>query len=913
MAAVNPQDNSSLDQSIPKWKRELILRRRALSRTLPAGNASVKLTCPSVVTAVKQADQATPVEDAPGKYQRRVPTPPAVGKSSLEEVKADFLPPDRGSISSLAFAESPVVVSNMRLVELHADAGNDLMNGVGMGSNAVAVNSVKCWDRMGEEKLNKHRASNKTMNNSVVLSENNCAEDSDSDSSEELQYGPGIVNRLKDKYMSMTLRESQSRVTRTSFSSMRRAASLENMIDSDDRDIEKQPTKTQPRYTKKSDAPTDSSNKHSAPQHHRYRGITRGNDSMKRARSVETLLRYDNRTVTTGRPSARDAPSFDRVYKKQQTADSRKSAQLVKSLCKEDIVIVENKSKTDSSSVSEDKHVSKGSASPKVRSPSVASETESLPSDLVKQALKIFERRPDSETIAGKSLASNSAKASTNVSTSGSFAGAVSKPVLSPKPSPDKISHVSPARPSSPRKTPGNMEQALPPFSQKRGSTPETPPSPCRSPSNLTAQLGRLQSPSPTTEIYKLFSMNDSDLESSDASLSASGESKLDISSDSASAVEAIDGQARIISPDALENIRKCGMSERYHFVNNSVADKPKSHLPGVQLAVIPKTKAPVKAPVKSEPSSLQKVSPGVKSADSPQVQVKQVGIIKPMVTSKFTSNSFPNNREKEKNFKNREKSAEQNVIPINKHSDASARSSDTGKSQVENSASDIFPSRILRETKGPGLWDKKPASNELTYNFVNSKTSIPDYIPNDGLILRKTPVKPKPGESGYIRLSGSSDESSTDADADFVDDSPPSPCNVVFVGGNVLINGRSNMRKESKSRKMHISFNDSATTTFEYPSEASLMGDLATPVSGVSTPTGGSSLASYTPSKVVLGTEGFQLGVTRSLPNANQPVSTNQEPSQKEETEDTDPHLKPAEDGETMAWSEGNTADLLF
>ncbi|XP_049953892.1 uncharacterized protein LOC126470236 [Schistocerca serialis cubense] len=912
MAAVNPQDNSSLDQSIPKWKRELILRRRALSRTLPAGNASVKLTCPSVVTAVKQADQATLVEDVPGKYQRRVPTPPAASKGSVEEVKADFLPTDRGGISSLAFAESPVVVSNMRLVEPHADAGNDLMNGVGMGSSTVAVNSVKFWDRMGEEKLSKHRASNKTMSNSVVLSENNCVEDSDSDSSEELQYGPGIVNRLKDKYMSMTLRENQSRVTRTSFSNMRRAASLENLIDNEDRDIEKQQTKTQHRYTKKSDTPNDSSNKHSAPQHHRYRGITRGNDSMKRARSVETLLRYDNRTIS-GRSGARDLPSFDRVNKKQATVDSRKSAQFVKSLCKEDIVIVENKSKADASSgVSEDKqHVSKGSTSPKVRSPSVASETECLPPDLVKQALKIFERRPELETTGTKSFSSNTTKTSANVGTSGNFVGAVSKPVLSPKPSPDKISQVSPARPSSPRKTPGNVEQALPPFPQKRGSTP--PPSPSRSPNNLTAPLGRLQSPSPTTEIYKLFSMNDSDLESSDISHSVSGDGKVDKSSDSRNAVEAIDGHSRVISPAALENIRKCGMSEKYHFVNNSVADKPKSHLPGVQLAVIPKSKPPVQVPLKPEPSSMQKLSPSVKSTDPLQVQVKQVGIIKPMVTSKSTSNAFHNNREKEKNFKNREKSADQSVIPINKLSDAIARSSDTGKSQVENSASDIFPSRILRETKGPGLWDKKPASNELTYNFVNSKTSIPDYIPNDGIILRKTPVKPKPGESGYIRLSGSSDESSTDADADYLDDSPPSPCNVVFVGGNVLINGRSNMRKENKSRKMHISFNDSATTTFEYPSEASLMGELATPVSGVPTPTGGSSLASYTPSKVVLGTEGFQLGVTRSLPNANQPVTTDQETPQKDETLDTDPHLKPAEDGETMAWSEGNTADLLF
>lgn len=54
-----------------------------------------------------------------------------------------------------------------------------------------------------------------------------------SDSSEELRYGPGIVNKLKTKYMSMTLRDNQKKYGRPSLSNLRKASSLDNLLDDD--------------------------------------------------------------------------------------------------------------------------------------------------------------------------------------------------------------------------------------------------------------------------------------------------------------------------------------------------------------------------------------------------------------------------------------------------------------------------------------------------------------------------------------------------------------------------------------------------------------------------------------------------------------------------------------------------------
>uniref|UniRef100_A0A1I8PMD5 Uncharacterized protein n=1 Tax=Stomoxys calcitrans TaxID=35570 RepID=A0A1I8PMD5_STOCA len=52
----------------------------------------------------------------------------------------------------------------------------------------------------------------------------------------------------------------------------------------------------------------------------------------------------------------------------------------------------------------------------------------------------------------------------------------------------------------------------------------------------------------------------------------------------------------------------------------------------------------------------------------------------------------------------------------------------------------------------------------------------------------------------------------------------PPSPCDVEFVNANIVIDGKSSIRQKSKDATFHVQFNDTLTSTFEYPSEASLI-----------------------------------------------------------------------------------------
>lgn len=79
---------------------------------------------------------------------------------------------------------------------------------------------------------------NKIMSdgNNKLLGNGKAIDDCESDSSEELQYGPGIVNKLKSKYLNLTLREMNK--TRVSVQRFRRAASLEDLLDcnADDND-----------------------------------------------------------------------------------------------------------------------------------------------------------------------------------------------------------------------------------------------------------------------------------------------------------------------------------------------------------------------------------------------------------------------------------------------------------------------------------------------------------------------------------------------------------------------------------------------------------------------------------------------------------------------------------------------------
>ncbi|KAL6419836.1 hypothetical protein ACFW04_011162 [Cataglyphis niger] len=198
-------------------------------------------------------------------------------------------------------------------------------------------------------------------------------EDAESDSSEELQYGPGIVNKLKSKYLNLTLRETNK--TRASVQRFRRAASLEDLLDRDDDEAsshEKQSAIGR-KYTKRSGDSSSGGGGVVAPKTDRYRNATRGNDSMKRARSVETLMRYNS--VTTDEPIMRQLVPVTNGMRQEPVNDH--------------IILVDRTSVKIENRLGElerPKPINK----PKRIKP-VLAETERPPPDLVKTTMRIFE------------------------------------------------------------------------------------------------------------------------------------------------------------------------------------------------------------------------------------------------------------------------------------------------------------------------------------------------------------------------------------------------------------------------------------------------------------------------------------------------------------------------------------------
>lgn len=221
-----------------------------------------------------------------------------------------------------------------------------------------------------------------------LLSENNNLDDT----SEELQYGPGIVSKLRCRYLSLALRQSSSK-QRPSLDNLRRATSLNNLIDEEDEQhvstngeawnhqeqmLSKEKARTPDEYI------TSFHREHIEQIGDRCRPSQRGNDSSKlvRARSVEALMRYDQ-------------SAWQRDINKD-SIDQTGTMVVLEEIANENVKV---HSVTDVVTI-EDKIIQareRGEHKPK-RLTSFMDETERPPPDLVKHTLRIFEasanRRP---------------------------------------------------------------------------------------------------------------------------------------------------------------------------------------------------------------------------------------------------------------------------------------------------------------------------------------------------------------------------------------------------------------------------------------------------------------------------------------------------------------------------------------
>lgn len=176
---------------VPQWKRELILRLRQKNKCLS----------PSVDNGEQLSTGTTIIGGSP--LHRR-----GQGASSLQS-------PAGQQPSSSASAHSwPVSVGT----------GYPWEPLVGTNSEKCGSPSSTCISTSGAV----------GVDSSMVKERGVCGPlEEDSDSSEELRYGPGIVSRLKNRYLNLTLRETNNRAGRPSILPLRKATSLENLLDDD--------------------------------------------------------------------------------------------------------------------------------------------------------------------------------------------------------------------------------------------------------------------------------------------------------------------------------------------------------------------------------------------------------------------------------------------------------------------------------------------------------------------------------------------------------------------------------------------------------------------------------------------------------------------------------------------------------
>lgn len=181
---------------------------------------------------------------------------------------------------------------------------------------------------------------------------------SDSDSSEDLHYGPGIVNKLKNRYLSLALRENNAK-TRPSILPLRKATSLENLLDTED--VDSKPSE-QRLFAKRVNGNTENN---------RFRNPVRSAEIMKRSRSIETISRSKNASPTDPRPKS----LHEEMLIEKEGSDLWRNH--------------------DNNGI--EKKVFSRLNKPKRVAP-VMNEKEKPPVDVVKQKKKLFEGRPEQRT-----------------------------------------------------------------------------------------------------------------------------------------------------------------------------------------------------------------------------------------------------------------------------------------------------------------------------------------------------------------------------------------------------------------------------------------------------------------------------------------------------------------------------------
>ncbi|RZC34247.1 uncharacterized protein BDFB_000906 [Asbolus verrucosus] len=767
--------SSSVDNEIPQWKKDLIARLRSQNRR--------------TATAVGRQEQQL----CTGPPQR---TSAPVGRSVQQPSLTRSGPSEAVAASSreCAVEKCNVLPSSRAMVQERA-----------WGWSSLDSAEEPCRNGKG----------------------------SDSDSSEDLRYGPGIVNKLRNKYLSLAQRESQ---VRASILPMRKAASLENILDDD------VAGGAAPGGNRLFQTRLNGSNDTAKNVPNRYRNAARGAD-LKRARSVEAISSSEDHDLHL--EVAR--PKRESLHEEMLIAAKEGSDKPTK-------IVADNKMLE----TAPEKPYSHRINRPKRITP-IMNEKEKPPVDVVKQAKLIFERRPEQRTKPPQQTGDVAAKVASYKSII-VLAKAAKKPPLKIKPvglssdkpktnglrlnrtktnQPEPLKEIEVATPKSPEKSP-SLPSPIPDVSRIDIKTPGGEYSLKATSLSETPDLIMTSSPLPAVNSPSFRIAATENFIKEEKRLSGLTESGNDRLRSSIKPVveDADETTVKKISP--INANASNTMTFNFAKTNNC--------LPTNRNAL--NTQTPQLQPLKVEINGVNNVetkkSPradnDIPSPRSPVPAGTPLGGAKPNLTI----------LEIEKNLINTAKTLEQPKIGVS-----------------IASVEEVTKIKVPKVKKPP----RELENNSIVFKFTDRK-DVPDYVHNDGTTRVTKIEKPKVGEGGIILLPGASiDESFTDEDEEIMRslECPPSPCNVTFINDNILIDGRSSLSQKTKKAKMKISFVEAGPEIFEYPSESSLLIEDApgAPLTAqirhsVPSITGSSSLGNYTPKS----TEEFQPGVTRSVQN---------------------------------------------
>ncbi|XP_076320859.1 uncharacterized protein LOC143230714 [Tachypleus tridentatus] len=253
----------------------------------------------------------------------------------------------------------------------------------------------------------------------------------------------------------------------------------------------------------------------------------------------------------------------------------------------------------------------------------------------------------------------------------------------------------------------------------------------------------------------------------------------------------------------------------------------------------------------------------------------------------------------------------------------------------TDSEVGDILKPTALIGSKKP-TWQKPPPStSSVVFDFrgksvkANVALTPAPFGCKPIKIARKVRVDGKESKNGLVNGMMVDETDGNDLDDENLEfEDPglsvdlPHPSGIYFEGENVIIGKGSLLTTRNKN--LTTQFDDNATSTYEYPSETcgsnsspsdelpkemALAQENKEPKSGLAHPVAGS-LGSYTPTVLSSNSDTFELGVSRPIHRENLFPAPEHESTN---TENDEEMLKPADPEEISSWSSSTTSDLLF